>query len=167
MQEDAALPTVYFCVPTGNFGNALAGFYARSMGLPVERLVVATNHNDIIYRFMEKGDYTAQAVRPSLGERNVALAFVAIGLVSFGLLTEFTCVVILIASLHFDNACPISFTIQHLQWTLWCRPILNGSFSCSSATTRSVSKVSRLVDLQSCGVVDLRLTQKRPARESV
>ena len=64
--KDAA--KVYFCVPTGNFGNALAGFYARCMGLPIERLVVATNHNDIIYRFMQHGDYSARPVRPSLGK---------------------------------------------------------------------------------------------------
>jgi len=54
-QEDAAARgdrfddvKVNFVVPTGNFGNALAGFYAREMGLPVHKLVIATNHNDIL-----------------------------------------------------------------------------------------------------------------------
>ena len=37
-----------FAVPTGNFGDVLAGYYARRMGLPIERLVVATNENDIL-----------------------------------------------------------------------------------------------------------------------
>ncbi|MEM1341344.1 MAG: threonine synthase, partial [Pseudomonadota bacterium] len=41
---------VSFCVPTGNFGDIFAGYIARRMGLPIERLVVATNHNDILDR---------------------------------------------------------------------------------------------------------------------
>ena len=43
-------PTVTFVVPTGNFGNALSGWYARRMGLPAAKLVVATNANDILHR---------------------------------------------------------------------------------------------------------------------
>ena len=50
---------VSFSVPTGNFGDILAGFYAKQMGLPVDQLVVATNKNDILHRFFnDKGDYT-------------------------------------------------------------------------------------------------------------
>jgi threonine synthase len=41
-------PPVVFCVPTGNFGDVLAGFYAKRMGLPINKLVVATNENDIV-----------------------------------------------------------------------------------------------------------------------
>jgi len=41
----------HFVVPTGNFGDILAGFYAKQMGLPVGKLVVATNENDILHRF--------------------------------------------------------------------------------------------------------------------
>lgn len=59
---------VSFVVPTGNFGNSLAGFYAREMGLPIDRLVVATNSNDILHRFLSKSDYTARPVAPSQGE---------------------------------------------------------------------------------------------------
>ncbi|MGB1024993.1 MAG: threonine synthase, partial [Rhodospirillaceae bacterium] len=44
-----------FSVPTGNFGNVLAGWVAKQMGLPVERLVVASNSNDILTRFLESG----------------------------------------------------------------------------------------------------------------
>lgn len=58
---------VNFVVPTGNFGNSLAGFYAREMGLPIRRLVVATNSNDILHRFLSTFDYTARPVVPSLG----------------------------------------------------------------------------------------------------
>eukprot|EP00041_Stephanoeca_diplocostata_P005957 m.71774 g.71774 ORF g.71774 m.71774 type:complete len:883 (-) comp16093_c0_seq5:273-2921(-) len=65
-KSDAGKKDVHFVVPTGNFGNALAGFYARSMGLPIAKLVVATNHNDILYRFLDHADYTAQPVQPSL-----------------------------------------------------------------------------------------------------
>jgi len=49
---------VSFVVPTGNFGNALAGHYARAMGLPIEKLVVATNDNDILHRFITNGEYS-------------------------------------------------------------------------------------------------------------
>eukprot|EP00054_Salpingoeca_dolichothecata_P005752 m.36021 g.36021 ORF g.36021 m.36021 type:complete len:682 (+) comp15889_c0_seq1:605-2650(+) len=57
---------VTFVVPTGNFGNTLAGFYAKRMGLPIEKLVVATNTNDILHRFFANNDYSARAVVPSL-----------------------------------------------------------------------------------------------------
>ena len=46
-----------FVVPTGNFGDILAGYYAKKMGCPISRLVVATNENDIMDRFMKTGRY--------------------------------------------------------------------------------------------------------------
>jgi threonine synthase len=49
---------VSFCVPTGNFGDAFAGYVAKKMGLPVGRIVVATNGNDILARAMETGRYS-------------------------------------------------------------------------------------------------------------
>ena len=48
---------VSFCVPTGNFGNVFAGFLARRMGFPIEKLIVATNENDILSVFFETGRY--------------------------------------------------------------------------------------------------------------
>lgn len=54
--------TMSFSVPTGNFGDILAGYYAKRMGLPVMNLVVATNSNDILYRFFTKGEYDKGAV---------------------------------------------------------------------------------------------------------
>ena len=57
---------VSFCVPTGNFGNVLAAWIARGMGLPIHRLVVATNRNDILYRFIEHQDMSVRPVTPSL-----------------------------------------------------------------------------------------------------
>ncbi|EIW79749.1 threonine synthase [Coniophora puteana RWD-64-598 SS2] len=48
---------VQFVVPTGNFGDVLAGFYAQRMGLPMAKLGVATNANDILYRFWKSGRY--------------------------------------------------------------------------------------------------------------
>jgi threonine synthase len=57
---------VSFSVPTGNFGNVYAGHLARALGLPIERLVVATNANDILARFLEKGAMTIAPVVPSL-----------------------------------------------------------------------------------------------------
>ena len=56
---------VSFTVPTGNFGDIFAGFIARQMGLPIERLVIATNRNDILHRCMETAAYTRQGVVPS------------------------------------------------------------------------------------------------------
>ena len=55
-----------FVVPTGNFGNAYAGYVARRMGLPIERLVVATNENDILARFFATGVYAKGPVRRTL-----------------------------------------------------------------------------------------------------
>ncbi|RLN55279.1 hypothetical protein BBJ28_00020092 [Nothophytophthora sp. Chile5] len=48
---------VAFSVPTGNFGDILAGFYAKKLGLPIGKLVVATNENDILHRFFSDGKY--------------------------------------------------------------------------------------------------------------
>jgi threonine synthase len=54
---------VAFAVPTGNFGDAYAGWAARAMGLPIERILVATNANDIVARALGAGDYRrAQAM---------------------------------------------------------------------------------------------------------
>ena len=48
---------VNFCVPTGNFGNILAGYYAKRMGLPVGRLICASNRNNILFDFIQGGLY--------------------------------------------------------------------------------------------------------------
>lgn len=50
-------PVVQFAVPTGNFGDVLAGYYAKRLGLPCAQLVVATNANDILARFWKTGRY--------------------------------------------------------------------------------------------------------------
>jgi threonine synthase len=55
-----------FCVPTGNFGNVFAGHVARSMGLPIERFLVASNSNDILTRLIETGEMVADEVVPTL-----------------------------------------------------------------------------------------------------
>jgi threonine synthase len=57
---------VAFSVPTGNFGNVLAGWVARRMGLPIARLVVGSNRNDILARFLADNDMTMRGVEPSL-----------------------------------------------------------------------------------------------------
>ena len=57
---------ISFTVPTGNFGDIFAGFLAKEMGLPVERLVIATNQNDILDRCIRGGDYTKHGVKPSI-----------------------------------------------------------------------------------------------------
>ncbi len=55
-----------FSVPTGNFGNVLAGHVARRMGLAVDRFVVASNRNDILTQFFTTGSMTISEVRPTL-----------------------------------------------------------------------------------------------------
>ena len=56
---------VAFSVPTGNFGDVFAGHVAARMGLPIERLIVATNVNDILHRALSAGDYSAGTVTPT------------------------------------------------------------------------------------------------------
>jgi len=56
---------VAFSVPTGNFGDVFAGYVAAQMGLPIERLIVATNINDILHRALAKGDYSVLGVTPT------------------------------------------------------------------------------------------------------
>ena len=57
---------VAFSVPSGNFGNVLAAWAARRMGVPIARLVVGSNRNDILARFLDANDMTARPVEPSL-----------------------------------------------------------------------------------------------------
>ena len=64
------ITTVNYSVPTGNFGDVLAGYYSKRMGLPVGKLIVATNENDILHRFFSKGEYhrydIAETISPSM-----------------------------------------------------------------------------------------------------
>lgn len=57
---------VSFAVPTGNFGNVLAGWAAWKCGLPIDRLVIGTNSNDILFRFFESGEMKMAGVAPTL-----------------------------------------------------------------------------------------------------
>ena len=54
---------ISFTVPTGNFGDIFAGYVAKRMGLPIERLVIATNDNDILARTLKTGRYEMRAVK--------------------------------------------------------------------------------------------------------
>lgn len=56
---------VAYSVPTGNFGDVFAGYVAAQMGLPVARLIVATNVNDILHRALSTGDYSCGTVTPT------------------------------------------------------------------------------------------------------
>ncbi len=55
-----------FAVPSGNFGNVYAGYVAQSMGLPVDKLLVSTNRNDILHRFIQTGQMKMEGVNPTL-----------------------------------------------------------------------------------------------------
>ena len=65
LQLGAPERNVAFSVPTGNFGDVFAGHVAARMGLPVERLIVATNVNDILHRALSEGDYSTGEVTPT------------------------------------------------------------------------------------------------------
>lgn len=63
----AAIEAPAFVVPTGNFGNVLAGYYAHRMQIPIGRLVIASNQNDILPRFFQTGEYRLSAkVTPTM-----------------------------------------------------------------------------------------------------
>ena len=57
---------VSFSVPTGNFGDIFAGYLAKKMGLPIERLIIATNANDILHRCISENDHSKRALMHSL-----------------------------------------------------------------------------------------------------
>ena len=57
---------ISFSVPTGNFGDIYAGYMAKKMGLPIDKLIVATNENDILQRVINTGEYKPDKVKPSL-----------------------------------------------------------------------------------------------------
>ncbi len=58
--------TISFSVPTGNFGDVFAGYLSKKMGLPIDKLIVATNENDILHRAISKGDYVSKEVKETL-----------------------------------------------------------------------------------------------------
>lgn len=64
-------PNVRFVVPTGNFGDILAGYFATRMGLPVDKLIIATNENDILHRFWKTGHYEKKAVHGVAAEGGI------------------------------------------------------------------------------------------------
>ena len=57
---------INFSVPTGNFGDVYAGYLAKKMGLPINKLVVATNQNDILHRAISKGEYNVEKVSETI-----------------------------------------------------------------------------------------------------
>ncbi len=66
LQLGAPQQKVSFSVPTGNFGDIYAGYLAKRMGLPVDRLLIASNRNDILTRCVHEGHYRVDGVTPSL-----------------------------------------------------------------------------------------------------
>ncbi len=66
VQAETGASSVRVCVPTGNFGNILAGWYARRMGAPISTLILATNDNDILARFFRTGKYARGQVHQTL-----------------------------------------------------------------------------------------------------
>ncbi len=69
LAEDDNQP-INFSVPTGNFGDVYAGYLAKKLGLPINKLIVATNQNDILHRAISKGkyetEYVSETISPSM-----------------------------------------------------------------------------------------------------
>ncbi len=65
VRKQTGADKVYFSVPTGNFGDIFAGYIAKRMGLPIEKLILATNANNILSRFINRGDYSIGEVHPT------------------------------------------------------------------------------------------------------
>ena len=57
---------INFSVPTGNFGDVYAGYLAKKMGLPINKLIVATNQNDILHRAISKGSICSKSFRNNI-----------------------------------------------------------------------------------------------------
>ncbi len=66
VQERTGANRVQFSVPTGNFGDIMAGYLAAQMGLPIKKLILATNENNILSRFFATGEYSMGSVVPTL-----------------------------------------------------------------------------------------------------
>jgi threonine synthase len=66
VQENTGAAKVQFAVPTGNFGDIMAGYIAAQMGLPVKKLILATNENNILSRFFNTGVYSMGEVVPTI-----------------------------------------------------------------------------------------------------
>src|SRR5690606_35737742 len=65
-ESDRAAYEVSFAVPSGNFGNILSGHYARSMGVPIRKLVLATNENNVLDEFFRSGHYRPRSAANTL-----------------------------------------------------------------------------------------------------
>ena len=63
--KDKNKASLSFAVPTGNFGDVFAGWLAKQCSLPMRKLIVCTNKNDILARFIQNGDYTTRPVHPT------------------------------------------------------------------------------------------------------
>lgn len=66
VSKETGCKDLYFSVPTGNFGDIFAGYIAMRMGLPIRKLILATNENNILTRFIRNGDYSIGDVHPTL-----------------------------------------------------------------------------------------------------
>ncbi len=66
VNKETGAEQIEVSVPTGNFGDIFAGYIARQMGVPIKRLILATNSNNILSRFINNGDYSAADVHHSL-----------------------------------------------------------------------------------------------------
>ena len=66
VQEETRAEQINVSVPTGNFGDIFAGYVARAMGVPIHRLILATNENNILSRCINSGDYSMADVHHSL-----------------------------------------------------------------------------------------------------
>ena len=75
VKEKLYAEPINFSVPTGNFGDVYAGYLSKKMGLPINKLIVATNDNDILHRAISNGNYEVKKVSQTLSSLMVVISF--------------------------------------------------------------------------------------------
>lgn len=131
---------ISFSVPTGNFGNVLAGWIAREMGAPIESLIVGSNSNDILTRFFESRSMTTRGVTATLSpsmDIQVSSNFERLlfeinerdGMVTAGQMDEFR----RSGALH----------VSPLQYDTWIAPVFRGASCDDALTLETMSSVHR------------------------
>jgi threonine synthase len=132
---------VSFCVPSGNFGNVLAGWIARSMGLPIDRLVVATNENDVLDEFFRTGRYRVRSREQTLATSSPSM--------DISKASNFERFVFDLVGRDADELRRLWHQLdEHGQFDLTGKPYWQGASACGFASGRS-SHADRLATIRS------------------
>ena len=131
------LKAVSFAVPSGNFGNVLAGYYAKWMGLPIQELMVAANQNDILHRCIANNDFSTKKVVATCAPS-----------MDISIPSNFERLVFDLCRQNSDRCAAITTALQHknkAQLTTEEWQLLNSNFSSASVNQQQINEV--IVDL--------------------